>query len=567
MPKKTERIFNRIESMAGFAENLANFGDRTAYRYFDKERNIVCVSYEELSVRIRRLAAGYDKLGLAGRRIAIIGETSVEWVCAYVATVAGGGVAIPMDRELDVAEIENFLAFAEADAIVYSASFNEKFQNLAKGHPSVSKLIPIAPAEDAEENDRIIPLSKVMELGDTGAAEGYTYPKCENPDRMAEMLFTSGTTGSSKCVMLSEKNIYSAVNAACESVNFSKDDRIVSVLPIHHTYELCIMLAALSYGMNIAINDSLQRVLKNFAAFKPTGLVLVPLFVSTMYRKIWETAKKSKKDKALRMLIKLSRVLRGAKIDLRKKFFAQVTGAFGGELNKIICGGAPLNPEMAKVFYEFGIQICEGYGITECSPLLAVNPYFAPKNASVGPAVPCCKLRIDADHTDEEGRSIGEIQAKGDNVMLGYYKNPEETAKVFTEDGWFCTGDIGYMDEDGYVFITGRKKFVIVLENGKNVFPEEIEEYLASIEEIGECVVLGRKKEDSDEITLTAMVYPQMDKFERGATHEVIEEAIRAQITKLNRKLVSYKQIRAVEFRYEPFEKTTSKKIKRHLIK
>ena len=553
--------------MAGFAANLASFGDRTAFRYFDKERNIVCVSYADLSSRILRMAAGYDKLGLAGRRIAIIGETSVEWVTAYVATVAGGGVAIPMDRELDVAEIENFLAFAEADAIVYSASFHEKFRNLAKGHPTVSKLIPMTPEEGAEENDRILPLSKIVEIGEAGVAEGYSYPKCENPDRMAEMLFTSGTTGSSKCVMLSEKNIYSAVNAACESVNFSKDDRIVSVLPIHHTYELCIMLAALSYGMNVAINDSLKRVLKNFAAFKPTGLVLVPLFVSTMYRKIWETAKKSKKDKALRMLIKLSRVLRGAKIDLRKKFFAQVTGAFGGELNKIVCGGAPLNPEMAKVFYEFGIQICEGYGITECSPLLAVNPYFAPKNASVGPAVPCCKLRIDADHTDEEGRSIGEIQAKGDNVMLGYYKNPEETAKVFTEDGWFCTGDIGYMDEDGYVFITGRKKFVIVLENGKNVFPEEIEEYLASIEEIGECVVLGRKKEDSDEITLTAMVYPQMDKFERGATHEVIEEAIRAQITKLNRKLVSYKQIRAVEFRYEPFEKTTSKKIKRHLIK
>ena len=199
--------------------------------------------------------------------------------------------------------------------------------------------------------------------------------------------------------------------------------------------------------------------------------------------------------------------------------------------------------------------------------MLAVNPYFAPKNASVGPAVPCCKIRIDVDHTDEEGREIGEIQAKGDNVMLGYYKNPEETAKVFTEDGWFCTGDIGYMDADGYIFITGRKKFVIVLENGKNVFPEEIEEYLASIEEIGECVVLGRKKEDSDEITLTVMVYPQLDKFERGASHEVIEEKIRAEVNKLNRKLVGYKQLRAVEFRYEPFEKTTSKKIKRHLIK
>ena len=567
MAKQTERIYNKIESLAGFATNLASFGDRVAYRYFDKERNVISMTYEELSQKILRQAAGYAKLGLAGKRIAIIGETSVEWVCSYVATVAGGGIAIPLDRELEVSEIERFLEFAEADAIVYSASFNTKFENLAKGHPTVSKLIAMDPAEDAEANDRVIGYEKLMELGAAGVEEGYAYPVCEDHNRMAEMLFTSGTTGSSKCVMLSEKNIYSAVNAACESVNFTKDDKIVSVLPIHHTYELCIMLAALSYGMNVAINDSLKRVLKNFALFKPTGLVLVPLFVSTMYRKIWETAKKSKKDKALRMLIKLSHVLRGAKIDLRKKFFAQVTGAFGGELNKIICGGAPLNPEMAKTFNEFGIQVCEGYGITECSPLLAVNPYFAPKNASVGPAVPCCKLRIDVDHTDENGRQIGEIQAKGDNVMLGYYKNPEETAKVFTEDGWFCTGDIGYMDEDGYVFITGRKKFVIVLENGKNVFPEEIEEYLASIEEIGECVVLGRKKEGSDEITLTALVYPQLDKFERGAAHETIEETIRTLINKLNRKLVGYKQIRVVEFRYEPFEKTTSKKIKRHLLK
>ena len=567
MPKKTERIYNKVESIAGFATNLAKFGDRTAYRYFDKERNVVSMTYAELSAKMLQQAAGYAALGLAGKRIAIIGETSVEWVCSYVATVAGGGVAIPLDRELEVSEIEGFLEFAEADAIVYSASFNNKFENLAKAHPTVTKLIPMAPEEGMEENDRVVPYAKLMELGAKGVEEGYAYPALENPDRLAEMLFTSGTTGSSKCVMLSEKNIYSAVNAACESVNFSKDDKIVSVLPIHHTYELCIMLAGLSYGMNIAINDSLKRVLKNFAIFQPTGLVLVPLFVSTMYRKIWETAKKSKKDKALRVLLKISRALRCVGIDLRKKLFAQVTGAFGGNLNKIICGGAPLNPEMAKTFYEFGIQICEGYGITECSPLIAVNPYFAPKNASVGPSVPCCRVRIDVDHTDEQGHAVGEIQAKGDNVMLGYYKNPEETAKVFTEDGWFCTGDVGYTDEDGYIFITGRKKFVIVLENGKNVFPEEIEEYLASIEEIGECVVLGRKKEDSDEIVLTAMVYPQMDKFERHASHEEIESTIRAQVAKLNRKLVGYKQIRAVEFRYEPFEKTTSKKIKRHLIK
>ena len=566
-PKKTERIYEKVDSIAGFATKLAKFGDSVAYRYFDKKHEMHSMTYAQLAEKILCQAAGYAAAGLAGKRIAIIGETSVEWVSSYVATVAGGGVAIPMDRELDVSEIEGFLEFAEADAIVFSATFNKKFENLAKGHPTVRLLIPMSPEEGMEANERILPYEKLMEMGRAGVAEGYTYPKLENPDRMAEMLFTSGTTGSSKCVMLSEKNIYSALNASCETVNFSADDSIVSVLPIHHTYELCIMLAALNYGMNIGINDSLKRVLKNFALFQPTGLVLVPLFVSTMHKRIWETAKKGGKEKLLRMLIKLSRALRGVGIDMRKKFFKQVTGAFGGRLEKIISGGAPLNPEMAKTFMEFGIQICEGYGITECSPLISVNPYFAPKNGSVGPHVPCCEVRIDVDHTDERGFGIGEIQVKGDNVMLGYYKNPEETAKVFTEDGWFCTGDIGYMDEDGYIFITGRKKFVIVLENGKNVFPEEIEEYLGTVEQIAECVVLGRKQENSDEVVLTALVYPQIDQYEANTSHEEIEADIRARIAKLNHKLVGYKQIRSVEFRYEPFEKTTSKKIKRHLIK
>ena len=259
--------------------------------------------------------------------------------------------------------------------------------------------------------------------------------------------------------------------------------------------------------------------------------------------------------------------MRGINLDMRSTFFKQVTAAFGGNLKKIVCGGAALNPELVDTFAEFGIDIHEGYGITECAPLIAVSPYYAPKKGSVGPSVPCCEVRIASEHENEMGFAEGEIQVKGDNVMLGYYKNPEETAKVFTEDGWFCTGDVGYMDNDGYIFITGRKKNVIVLENGKNVFPEEIEEYLAKIDTIAECVVLGRKAEGSDEVTLTALVYPQLDQFERNEEHEKIEETIRAQVNKMNHKLVSYKQIRDVEFRYEAFEKTTSKKIKRHLVK
>ncbi|MBQ1230497.1 MAG: AMP-binding protein [Clostridia bacterium] len=564
--KKTERRFTPIESISQFANKLASFGDATAYRYFDRDRNLLSMSYAELSNRFLTQAAGLAAAGLAGKRIAVIGETSVEWVASYVSTIAAGGIAIPMDKELDPEEIKGFFAFAEADAVIYSRSFNEKFADLSKNHPTVKVQIPMDPDAAWDPADpSVLPYSRLLEMGREGVANGYAYPAVTDPCRMVEMLFTSGTTGSSKCVMLSEKNIVSVVNNACATVDFSPEDAIVSVLPIHHTYELAIMLAGLNYGMNIAINDSLKRVLKNFALFAPTGLVLVPLFVSTMNKRIWDEARKGGKEKALRLLIKLSRGLRALHIDLRKVFFSQITSAFGGRLEKIVCGGAPLNPELAETFSEFGIDISEGYGITECSPLIAVNPYFAPKKGSVGPAVPCCTVRIDADHKNDLGFDEGEIQVKGDNVMLGYYKNPEETAKVFTEDGWFCTGDVGYMDEDGYIFITGRKKYVIVLENGKNVFPEEIEEYLGRLDSVAESVVVGRTKEDGA-ISLTAIVYPQLDLFKNGEDHAAIEAAVRADIARMNRKLVSYKQIRDVEFRYEPFEKTTSKKIKRHCI-
>ena len=552
--------------MRHFAEKISVNGDKTAYRYFDRQHNLLSLTYRNLSATILRQAAGYEAMGLGGKRIAIIGETSVEWVCSYVAAIASGGIAIPLDRELDTRQIEGFLEFAEADALIYSHTFNEKFLTLADRHPTVKVVIPMEPTRGTyESNERVVPLSRLREMGDDLIAErGYSYPETD-PDRMAEMLFTSGTTGTSKCVALSERNILASVNAACESVDFSPEDSIVSVLPIHHTYELCIMLAALNYGMNIAINDSLKRVLKNFALFKPTGLVLVPLFVSTMNKRIWEEAKKGGKDKVLRALTKVSRVFREVNVDVRKSLFRQVTGAFGGNLTKIICGGAPLDPQLVKIFAEFGVDIYEGYGITECSPLIAVTPYYAPKPSSVGPAVSCCEVRIDGDHLNDRGFWEGEIQVKGDNVMLGYYKNEEATREVFTKDGYFCTGDIGYMDQDGYIYITGRKKYVIIAENGKNVFPEEIEEYLSKLDSVAESVVLGRTDPTDKKVVLTAIVYPQLDRF-KDASHEEIEAVVDAQIKRMNRKLATYKQVRAIEFRYEPFEKTTSKKIKRHTV-
>jgi long-chain acyl-CoA synthetase len=296
--------------------------------------------------------------------------------------------------------------------------------------------------------------------------------------------------------------------------------------------------------------------------------VLVPLFVNTIYKRIWDEARKKGKDKLLKRMIKISNGLRRVGIDMRRTFFKSVLAAFGGKLEKIICGGAPLNPEMVNNFEAFGVQICEGYGITECSPLIAVAPYFAPKRGSVGPAVPCCEARITkTGNVNDRGFEEGEIQVKGDNVMLGYYNNPEASAQAFTEDGWYRTGDVGFMDEDGYIYITGRLKSVIVLENGKNVFPEEIEEYLENIPEIAEVVVVGRKDTDGETVLLTAVVYPNKEIFPEGTEKDVIYKAIYEKLTELNKKLPSFKKLKGLELRDEEFEKTTSRKIKRHLVK
>ncbi len=566
--KKTERIFTEVKSMKHFIEKFALNGDRIIYKYFDKDKKLTEMTYAEFSKLIEKEAAGLDALGLKGKRVAIIGETSPFWVATYIATVAMGSVAIPMDKELDINEIEGFLEFAEADAVVFSKMFNQKFDNAARKHPTVKHFISVDPTECTfTDTEKFITYDNVLELGEKALENGYTVPDPEDMEKMAVMLFTSGTTGSSKCVMLSEKNVCAAINSACACVEFSPDDRIVSVLPIHHTYELCCMLGGANYGMEICINDSLRKVLKNFALFQPTGLVLVPLFVNTMYKKIIDTAKKQNQYGKLKKGMVLSRAMRKVGIDVRRKLFSSVNDAFGGRLIKIVCGGAPLNPQMVKEFEEFGIYITEGYGITECSPLVAANPYFASKPGSVGPAVNCCTARIDPNgYINDDGNLEGEIQVKGDNVMIGYYKNPEETAAAFTEDGYFRTGDIGYIDADGYIFITGRSKFVIVLENGKNVFPEEIEEYLGRIDEIAESVVLGRKAEDGESIILTAVCYPNYDALNGETDPEKVKEIIESKIAILNKKLVGYKRIRKVEIHETEFEKTTSKKIKRNLV-
>ncbi len=562
---KTQRKYERVSNILDFYRVLEKHGDRILFSYFGEKRAIIDMTYGEFAAMVRRMAAGMTEAGMAGKRVAIIGETSPMWLASYLAIMATGGVAIPMDKELEIEMIEGFLKGVRAEGIVYSGTFNGKFAGTIGSHKTLKFFVPMAPTEEETALEGVIPFAVLQEKGAVAVEAGYQFPPVKDREGLAELLFTSGTTGTSKSVMLSQKNIFAAVTSAAETVDFSPEDTIVSVLPIHHTYELACLLAGMDYGMHICINDSLSHVLKNFKTFQPTALVLVPLFVYTIYKRIWAEAKKTGRDKKLKLGIGASRAIGSVGIDVRRKIFAEVLDSFGGRLEKIICGGAALNPRMIEFFENIGISIYEGFGITECSPLVCVTPYYARKYGSVGPAVPCCQIRIEGEDVNEKGFLEGELQVKGDNVMLGYYHNPEANALAFTEDGWFRTGDMAYMDEDGYCFITGRLKNLIVLENGKNVFPEEIEEYLGNIETIAESVVLGR--ENGETVTLVAIVYPDYTKYPEGTEDETIRADIEQSILTMNKHLPTYKQIKQVELRNEPFEKTTSKKIKRHLVK
>lgn len=565
--KKFEREDFVIKNVNHLLDFIASHGDRLAYRYYENN-TLTEMNYSEFLAMVNSVASGFNKLGLVGKRVAVIGDTSPQWLATYVGALASGTVIIPMDKELAIPEIEKFLSIVEAEAIVYSKSFNEKFAEAISSHPTVKHFIPITAAESAESNEKVYPFEKLIELGKSGIEEGYVIPQVEDTSSMCEMLFTSGTTGTSKCVMLCQRNIFSTVEVALNTVCFTPEDVILSVLPVHHTYELMCLLAEMVLGTTTCINDSLRHVMKNMAFFKPTGMVLVPLFLNTMYKKIWSEAEKSGKKKTLVRGMKLSRALRHIGIDIRSRLFKSVTSAFGGRLDHIICGGAKLNPEIVYTFEEFGISVFEGFGITECSPLVSVDRYYDRRPGSIGPSVSCCQVRIDPNgEKTEKGFDMGEIQVKGDNVMLGYYNNPDANADVFTDDGWFRTGDVGYLDADGYIYITGRIKFVIVLENGKNVFPEEIEEYLENIDTIAECCVIGRKAEDSDTVNIVAVIYPNYAKFPKDATDDEIKDAIKKEINAINKKLPSFKQIKTVEIRKTEFEKTTTKKIKRQLVK
>lgn len=556
--------------------NARDFADKACYRFLRKKVEYK-ISYSQFEKTVNGLGTALTELAVNTGHTAIIGEKCYEWIAAYFAAIIFGGVAVPMDKELAEEQIRSFVALADCSTVIYTEKYRGVFEGHEEEMPTVKHFIEISsqpPFELDADSEAELNCGMHLKFEDT-VKYGYNQfckaplllnaPK-QDVEKMSVILFTSGTTGTSKGVMLSQKNIISNVTQALKIVDVRSSDILVSVLPLHHTYEMTAgILAAFAVGATVCINDNIKNTNRDFKYFRPTIIALVPLFVNTVYKKISDNIRKNNLEKTVKILIGTDKVLRRAGIDLRKKFFSQITAAFGGRLDRIVCGGAPLNPEMVEKFASFGITIAEGYGITECSPVIAVTPFENVRLGSCGLLLPNMQCYIDRDNSDD---STGEIVVKGDNVMLGYYKNEEATREVLDDRGWFRTGDCGYIDEDNYLYITGRKKNVIVLNNGKNVFPEEIEEYLEGIDMIKENAVIGRRSSEDDTVNVIAIIYPDYDRMTEGGFNNEndIYDYFKSKVIELNKKLPAFKQIRGVEIRKTPFPKTTTQKIQRFKI-
>ena len=544
------------------------YGERPLFA-FERHKTDYEISYNEFYEYVNALTRGLIHLGLDGKRVAIIGENCPEWIGIYLATITSGGVAVPIDVALSKEQLVEFAKMAEVDVLVYSTTWASFVEEHADKFENVSNFVKLNDysfdfeAKHVYELERFTSVSKIAHTGN--AITDISIPK-QDSERMSVMLFTSGTTGTSKIVMLSQKNICTVINSAREPLkDIDENDTLLSVLPVHHTYELTAgIFCALDHGCKICINDSIKHVTKNLKKYKPTAMAVVPLYVEVFHNSIMKNVRKQGIEKTFDFAIKLSKTASKVHIDLRKKLFGKVMEAFGGRLHKLICGGAALRPELVSTFKAIGIEISQGYGITECAPLVSVVPAGVYNPKSCGKIVDSMQVFIDKENPTDE---FGEIVVKGDNVMLGYYNNEQATKEVLKDNGWFYTGDYGYVDNKGYLYITGRKKNIIVLQDGKNVFPEEIEEYLGALPHVKECVVIGRQKDN--DLAITALVYPDFDYTKSIGlnSNEEVYNAIREQVNNVNRKLVGYKRIAALEFMEEEFEKTPSKKIKRFLYK
>lgn len=549
MAKKHTRYnvqyFSSIREMLDLA--VKENGNDTAYIYRDSDGTDVSVTFKEFNDVTENLGAALTELGLGKAHIANVSENSYKWITVYLTVLKTAGVYVPIDKELPAQDKTHLICDSESEAVFFSAKYEDWVRENMDKMPNVKYFIGLDMEE--HESEKILSYKALLKHGEELDKTEYDSFKSD-PNELKMLVYTSGTTGMSKGVMLSEHNLCSSVYYGLQVSQIW--ERGLSVLPYNHTYEaVCDILVSIHYRTTLCICASLKDVAKDLKHYKPVYIYVVPAFAEVLYSRILSTVKKQGKEKTVAFGIKLTRFLRKLGIDVRKKVFAQIHENFGGNLRKIVCGGAPIRPEMGQFFDDIGITLIGGYGITECSPLVSVNDESFLSYDTVGFRLPCLEWRID--EPNEEG--IGEIAVKGDVVMLGYYNNPEQTAEVL-KDGWFSTGDYGYITKDDQLVITGRKKNIIVLNNGKNIYPEEIEKRIGNVEYITEVVVRGLVNAKGEEYSLMAEIYIDSDE---AYDEEKVLNDVQEQLTDLP----DYKNVTKVVLRSEPFDKTTTRKIKR----
>lgn len=496
------------------AINATAYPKDIAFR-FQLNKQIITITYQNFQDDIRALVLYFAQKGLNRSKIAILGENCYEWILTYFSVVMSNNIVVPIDKELSNDDIAYLLDFANAELLVYSDSYADIADSMLQGR-HIKAVLPM------KDFSTILEVPTKIEI-------------TTNESDLCAIIFTSGTTGKPKGVMLSQKALMTDAVGACQNVYIAGPSMLT--LPLHHTFAFTAgVLSMLIYHVPISISRSLRTFPADMKLFQPQNMFLVPLYAETMHKNIWKTAKNQGKEKLLKRVITLSNITHKFGIDLRRKFFKSVLENFGGNLTLIVSGGAAICQEYIDSFDDLGIQVLNGYGITECAPVVAVNRNKAFRCNSIGLPLPCNDVQV----------INGEICVRGDNVMLGYYKDEAATTKALT-DGWFHTGDLGHIDKDGFIYITGRKKNLIILSNGRNVSPEALEEKLLSISGILETVVSAPKG------VITAEI------FAEKAEQERIQETVMT----LNKTLPSYQRIQRVKFRSQEFEKTTTKKIKR----
>ena len=543
--------FDNVKELMEYS--IEKNADCRAFILKDKEGNHYNITYKELKDEINYLGTSFLNLGLKGKRIAVVGKNSYMWVLTYLSTLFGNMVLVPLDKDLEEGELENCLVRSNADALIFDEKLIEKVRSIrAKGNTNLKEYITNAEVEDFKNFDSVKTQGKKIYLSGKKDFENIKV----DSDKMSILVFTSGTTSKSKAVMLSQRNVAMNICIMKRVEGFTNKDVNLQFLPLHHMFGSSGILIFLASGCANAFPDGLRYVQANMKEYKVSIFVGVPALIEAIYKKLDKGIAGKGKTKLVNTLRKATNPF-GQK--LKRKVFKSIIDELGGSLRVIISGAAALEHDIDKFFNEIGIRLVQGYGLTETSPVIAAeNDKYKRKN-SVG--FPMNHMEVEIVDKDEQG--IGEIRVKGPSVMLGYYENNEETEKVL-KDGWFYTGDYGYIDREGFLFITGRKKNMIVLKNGKKIFPEEVEELINKIDLVKESMVFGLPKGNDVLLSVKVQYDEEVAKENyQDKSEKELEKIVWEKIKEVNKTFPGYKHIKNLIFTKEEFIKTTTAKIKR----